>query len=145
MNRTITITKRRGTVLDLDGVHRWLDSVLGTMPNGVRVLSLGKQERRRSSDQNRLMWMWFNCIEEETGTDKQDIHDYYCKKFLSHTVTINGKSELVATGTSGLNTETMTYFLNRVQADAASELGIRLPSPEDEAWAEFEEYYNKRI
>ncbi len=144
MNRTMTITKRQGAVLDRSAVHRWLDNQLDLMPNGVRELVFRKQEKRRSNDQNRLLWLWLTCIANETGNDKQDLHDYYCRKFLSHTVTINGKPETVSTGTSGLNTETMAYFLDKVQADAASELGIRLPSPEDEAWAEFEEYYKNR-
>lgn len=144
MNRAIMITKRHGTVLDRSAAHRWLDGVLDTMPNGIRELVFRKLERRRSNDQNRLLWLWLTCIADETGNDRQDLHDYYCRKFLSHTVTINGKPEMVSTGTRGLNTETMTYFLNKVQADAASELGVRLPSPEDERWAEFEEYYKNR-
>lgn len=144
MTKSITITKRQGQVLNRADIHRWVDSVLDTMQNGVRLLSLKKPETRRSNDQNRLMWLWLTCIEEETGTDKQDVHDYYCKKFLCRNVEICGKTERVVTGTSGLNTETMTYFLNKVQADAASELGIRLPSPDDEAWSAFEEYYKSR-
>lgn len=145
MNRTITITKRRGAVLDRSAVHRWVDAVLDTMPNGMRELVFRKQERRRSNDQNRLMWLWFTCIENETGQDRNDVHDHYCRKYLSRHIDWRGEEEQVTIGTSGLNTETMTYFLNRVQTDAASELGIRLPSPEDEAWAEFEEYYKNRI
>lgn len=145
MNRTMTITKRQGAVLDRSAVHRWLDNQLDLMPNGVRELVFRKQEKRRSNDQNRLLWLWLTCIANETGNDKQDLHDYYCRKFLCRNVEIGGKTELVVTGTSGLNTETMAYFLDKVQADAASELGIRLPSPEDEAWAEFEEYYKSRI
>lgn len=144
MTKSITITKRQGQVLNRSDIHRWVDSALDTMSNGVRLLSLKKPETRRSNDQNRLMWLWLTCIEEETGTDKQDVHDYYCKKFLCRSVEIGGKTELVVTGTSGLNTETMTYFLNKVQADAESELGIRLPSPDDERWAAFEEYYKNR-
>lgn len=144
MTKSIIITKRQGQVLNRSDIHRWVDSMLDTMPNGVRLLSLRKQERSRSLSQLRLMWLWLTCIEEETGTDKQDVHDYYCKKFLCRNVEIGGKTELVVTGTSGLNTETMTYFLNKVQADAASELGIRLPSPDDEAWEAFEEYYKSR-
>jgi hypothetical protein len=34
----------------------------------------------------------------------------------------------------------MTVFLNQIQADAASEFGIALPSPEDRYW---EEFYNE--
>lgn len=145
MNRTMTITKRKGTVLDRSAVHRWVDAVLDTMPNGVRILSFRKQERRRSNDQNRLMWLWLTCIADETGNNKQDLHDYYCKKFLMRNIEFNGRPEQVMMTTSQLDKETFTYFLNKVQADAASELGIRLPSPEDEAYREFEEYYKSRI
>jgi hypothetical protein len=34
----------------------------------------------------------------------------------------------------------MTVFLNKVQADAAVEFGITLPSPEDKYW---EDFYNE--
>ena len=144
MNKVWTIIKRQGTVLDRAAVHGWLDRVLDTMPNGIRELVFRRPETRRSSLQNRLMWLWLTCIADETGNDKQDVHDYYCMKFLTRTVAINGREERAVTGTSGLTTEAMTDFLNRVQADAASELGIRLPSPDDEAWAAFEEYYKSR-
>ena len=39
----------------------------------------------------------------------------------------------------------MTDFLNKVQADAAAELGITLPLPEDRYYSEFiNEYQNRR-
>ena len=70
--------------------------------------------------QNALMWMWFQCMEAETGTLKQDIHDYYCQKFLARRAVIGGVEKWVTGGTSKLNTAQMTDFLNKVQADAAS-------------------------
>lgn len=39
----------------------------------------------------------------------------------------------------------MKQFLDMVQADAASELGIILPDPEDLNYAAFEEYYRNRL
>lgn len=144
MSKCMTITKRQGAVLERAAVHGWLDRVLDTMPNGVRELALRRKQERRSPMQNRLMWLWLTCIADETGNDKQTVHDYYCTKYLVRETEFNGKPARVVIGTSGLDTETMTYFLNKVQADAASELGIRLPSPEDEAWEEFEEYYKNR-
>lgn len=145
MNREYTITKRQGAVLDSAAVHRWLDDVLSTMPNGVRTLSLRRPNERRSNVQNRLMWLWLTCIADETGQDRQTVHDYYCTRFLVRNTEFNGRPVQVVIGTSGLDRETMTWFLNQVQADAASELGIRLPSPDDEAWAAFDEYYRGRL
>jgi hypothetical protein len=35
----------------------------------------------------------------------------------------------------------MTTFLNQLQADAASELGITLPTPQDRFWESFYQDY----
>lgn len=117
------------------GAIKWLGQPLellfNLLSNGEYTLEIKKKTRKRTFDQNALMWMWFTCIEDGTGTDKQDVHDYYCKKFLCRTIYINEKKEIVIRGTSKLNTAEMTIFLNKVQADAATEFGIRLPSPDD--------------
>lgn len=127
------------------GVIRWLDQPIGLMfdlvSNGEYTLEIKKKVKKRTVDQNALMWMWFTCIEEDTGTLKQDVHDYYCKKFLRRIVVINGKEEVVVRSTSKLNTAEMTAFLNKVQADAASEFGIRLPSPDDQFFNAFTNRY----
>ena len=91
------------------------------------------------------MWMWFACIENETGTDKQDVHDYYCKLFLRREVSVNGKREIVVSGTRNLLTNQMANFLTKIQADAASEFGITLPTPSDLAFEEFQNYYKRFI
>ena len=90
------------------------------------------------------MWLWFTCIEQETGTDKQDIHDYYCNMFLLRTAYFKGKEKVIAGSTSKLNTLQMTDFLNKVKADAASEFGIYLPLPEDRYYQEFVNEYKNR-
>lgn len=48
-------------------------------------------------------------------------------------------------GTSGLDRETMAMFLNKVQADASSEFGIRLPNPDDRDFDNFREYYKNYL
>lgn len=90
------------------------------------------------------MWMWFTCMEDETGQSKEDIHDYYCKKFLWRDIEINGKIERVNSGTKDLNTMEFRNFLNFVRADAATEFGISLPSPEDRFYQEFVDQYRHR-
>jgi hypothetical protein len=51
------------------------------------------------------------------------------------------KEVSVTSGTSSLDTRQFTEFLNNIQSDAAAEFGIRLPTPEDMYWDEFQNEY----
>lgn len=83
-------------------------------------------------------------MEEATGTPKEDIHDYYKAKFLSREVVVGNKWYRVAGSTTDLNTLQMTNFLNKVQADAATEFGINLPLPADRHYQSFVDEYRNR-
>lgn len=139
--------KSGGEVADMQAIHAWLDKSVKWLTNGRHVIEIKRSVRKRSLAQNRLMWLWFACIEQETGQYAADIHDYYCLKYLPHDITdlATGETVRVAGHTSILTTEAFTDFLNKVQADAATELGITLPSPEDEAWQEFENEYRHYV
>ena len=135
--KKITLTKAGGSVTyDHDPGY-----VIATLRNGTYIITIKRLCEKRSVAQNDLMWAWLTCIESETGTPKEDIYLYYCKKFLRRTVTLGGKSEAVYETSSMLNTEEMTAFLNSIQADAAAELGISLPSPEERYFTQFWEEY----
>ena len=114
--------------------------VFSTLANGTYHITIKRSSEKRSIPQNDLMWMWLTCIERETGTPKDDIYIYYCKKFLMKTIQVGERLERIYNTSSKLNTEQMTEFLNRIQADAAQELGITLPLPEDRF---FEQFYNQ--
>lgn len=116
-----------------------LDTIMSLLPNGDYILTVKKRSEKRSLNQNSLMWLWFACIEDSTGTDKQTIHDIYCTKFLCRLVPHNGDYIKAVKGTSKLTKDEMQKFMNEVQADAATELGITLPTPDDLI---FEEFYN---
>ena len=137
MEKIINITKEHGEVR----MSGELSDLLATLRNGEYVLTIKRKAVKRSLSQNALMWMWYACIEDETGQDRNDIHAHYCYKFLSRPIEWNGSCEIVAGGTSSLTTEQMTDFLNKVQADAATEFGITLPQPEDRAFDVFFERY----
>ena len=115
--------------------------LFSTLQNGTYTITVKKVTEKRSIPQNDLMWMWLACIERETGTPKDEVYMYYCKKFLMRTVTIGQKMERIYMTTSKLNTEQMTTFLNQLQADAETELGIRLPTPQDRFWEAFYQEY----
>lgn len=142
--KTIDFVKHKGEISDVGALHGWLDRNIKWLMNGSYTLVLKrKSSPKRSLAQNRLMWMWFTCIEVETGQPREDIHDYYTLKFLPKDITDLATGTMVRVGghTSTLTTEAFTDFLNKVQADAATELGITLPTPEDLVWEEFEEQY----
>lgn len=116
-------------------------SVISLLSNGEYTVTIDKKKKARSFDQNSLMWLWFTCIEDETGTPKQDVHDYYCRAYLMRQVSINGRTEYVFGGTSKLSKEKMTIFLDKVRADAELEWGIHLPLPEDKYFEQFYQTY----
>lgn len=133
MERVINISKIDG-VVHMDG-H--VDDLLSTLRNGEYVLTIKRKAVKRSLSQNALMWLWFSCIEDETEQPKKDIYDHYCKKFLTRPIEWDGRLEFVTGGTSELTTKEFSRFLDEIQADAATELGITLPQPEDRAFEAF--------
>ena len=113
----------------------WMD----TVRPGNYTIEMKKIGDKRSISQNKLMWLWFSAIADEwseaTGRaiTRDDVHDAYCQMFLPKD-TPKGR---VGGSTSGLSTEEMSEFLEKVHADAADD-GITLLNPEDkmfEQWA----------
>ena len=120
-----------------------LDTDLGylfsTLRNGTYILTVKKAAEKRTIAQNDLMWMWCSCIENETGTPKMDVYQHYCRKFLSKPDPMG--AGYINNTTSNLNTKQMQEFLTKLQADAAQELGITLPVPEDKYFEAFYQQY----
>ena len=141
MSRTIKFIKKDGEIQHKEHLLNNLENSLKTIPNGEYTINISKVVKQRTYPQNKLFWLWATCIEKETGTERIDVHDYYCELFLRRHATVNGKNVIITGGTSKLNTGQFADFLDKVQADAASEFGIRLPNRDDYRWKEFEEYY----
>lgn len=116
-------------------------SVFSLLKNGRYTVTISPEKKPRSLDQNALMWMWFTCISNETGTPVQIVHDYYCSKYLRRIIKWNGTDRTVVEGTSKLTKDRMKTFLDNVQSDAITEFGIRLPLPEDKYYEEFCQMY----
>lgn len=134
--KQVTVTKKDGQVsIDTD-----LGYLFSTLRNGVYTLTIKRASEKRTVAQNDLMWMWFACIENETGTAKDDVYNHYCKKFLSKPDPMG--EGFINDTSSKLNTKQMTDFMTKIQADAASELGIMLPIPDDRYFEAFYQQYN---
>jgi hypothetical protein len=136
---TTTLVKKEGKV----SMEHSLDYLCSKLANGTYSLTIQRKKEPRTVSQNALMWMWFECISQETGTPKQDVHDYYCTLFLAKPISIGNKQVMVKGSSSSLTTAQMTKFLNLIQADAEAELGINLPLPSDRFYSEFIKEYRQ--
>lgn len=137
------IDKRSSSVSVAD-LHGLLDMWLGGLSAGMWTLKLEKKPVQRSISQNALMWIWFEAVAQEwteaTGRSytKENVHDYFCALFLPVT-TPDGVN--MPGSTSGLSTDKMAEFLNKVHAHAATEWGIQLLSQEDRMFNEWRSQY----
>lgn len=138
MKRIVVYNRDNGTTNSpevLETIQLWLD----TVRKGQYTIEMKKVVEKRSISQNRLMWLWFSAIadawSDATGRvfTRDEVHDAYCLMFLP----IDTPKGRVGGSTSGLSTEDMSEFLEKVHADAADD-GITLLNPEDkmlELWA----------
>lgn len=126
-------------------MEKSFDFLCSLLRNGDYTVEIKRKTKPRTIPQNSLMWMWYTCMAESTGQDKEDFHDYYRAKFLKRHVMVKGCPYTVIGSTTKLTTEQMTDFLERVKADAASEFGITLPLPEDQNFQSFVSEYRSKI
>ena len=147
MSKTIKFIKNSGEIKYKEYVLNNLENAFKMIPNGEHIITISKLVKKRTIDQNRLMWLWLTCLgrDSETGSNKDEFYEYYCYKFLKERKIVNGTEITVIKGSSKLNTIQFNDFLDNIQADAAIEYGIQLPNPEDLRWKEFEEYYKHFI
>jgi len=122
--KPINFIKKNGEVTDFKAS---LNSLISTLKNGEYSLLIKKKTKQRTISQNKLLWLWLNCIAQELGYTAQDMHDYFCTKYLSKEV----YGAIIVVGTKDLTTLQFKQFLDNIKIFAATELGITLPDPED--------------
>ena len=95
--------------------------------------------KKRTLPQNNLLWKWYEIIGNETGNDKQDLHDFFRERFLPwEEIDVLGKKKKVLTNTSDpkFTTDKMSAYMTNIERFAATELGMMLPHPEDDHYSE---------
>jgi hypothetical protein len=109
-----------------------ISSLIAETEDGDYEVVLRKKSSKRSENQNRLYRVWVRLIAQETGNTEPDIHDYLRYMFLRESVTISGESVVKIPSTTELTVEQMSSYMRYVEVFAAQELGITLPTNEDE-------------
>lgn len=130
------VEKRGGIAPQRAAAHAQLDAWIDDSLNGKFVVQFSRLQEKRSISQNDLSWVWYQLIADAWGEatgmvfTAQQVHDVYCQMFLP----IHTPKGVIGGETKKLSVEQFTEFLNRVQADAASEYGITLKSYNDEGF-----------
>lgn len=104
-----------------------------------------EKKSNRTISQNSLYWLWLTCIEHETGTGRDELHEFFKQKFLlPDEINVFGITILRWT-TTDKNTLQFKNYLDKIQIFANAELSIMLPNPEDQHWDEFYYYYIDKL
>ena len=112
----------------------------------VYTVDITERRIRRTISQNALYWLWLTCISFETGNDKDDLHDYFKKKYLEPKDSILfGKETFLRWSTKDLTSNMFKYYLDKIQEFASAELAITLPDPSDRRWEEFYDFYKDKL
>lgn len=111
---------------------------------GAKV-ELREVKQKRTLPQNAIFHLWIGVIADAIGEyDRESVKRDVKQLFLGTSEAYNrftGELIQVEAKTSKLTTEQMGDLLSRVQHWAREELGIYLPSPDDEGFAEMQERY----
>ncbi len=108
------------------------------------VIEWKRFKKVRTNDQNALYWMWLTCLEQETGQEKNSLHDYFREKYLQVTYEQVFDSERkILQSTTKLDTVAMRNYLDKIQVFVATELAVTLPDPEDRYFEEFLSQYER--
>ena len=119
---------------------KYIDSIFAQDKRVTIVIT----KEKRTLDQNRLYWLWLTCIAENTGNDKDNLHEFFILKYLQpELIQVFEKLIYKRLSTTLLDTRRFTEYLNKIQLFANTELSIELPNPEDLKFAEFKDYYEK--
>ena len=117
---------------------KYIDSIFAQDKRVTIVIT----KEQRTLDQNRLYWLWLTCISQNTGNDKDSLHEYFILRYLQpELIQVFEKIIYKRLSTTLLDTRRFTEYLNKIQIFANTELAIELPNPEDKKFAEFYKYY----
>ena len=111
----------------------------------VYTVDITERRIKRTISQNGLYWLWLTCISHETGNDKDDLHDYFKKKYLEPEDSKLFGETFLRWSTRDLTSNMFKFYLDKIHGFASTELAITLPDPEDKRWEEFYDYYKDKL
>ena len=85
--------------------------------NGKKVwLSVVEQKHKRSLKQNSYYWAYLKIIEDESGHDSKDLHEYFKKLFLPcHPVDFFGLEVELCDSSTKLDVNEFTDYIKKIE------------------------------
>ena len=109
-------------------------------------IDVSKKKHTRSIPQNKLYWLYLQCLEQETGTEKDWYHEYFNIKYLTAKFgSVRGEQIKIYPSTTQLTTAEFNQYLDKIVTWSATELNITLPDPHDKNYEHFIEYYSNYL
>ena len=94
-------------------------------------IRIKERSNKRSKEQNSLYWQWINILRQETGFQKNEMHELIKYKFLQrNVVNDDGVEEVILKSTTTLTVKEFNQLMNEVLFWSNDTLGIKLPSNE---------------
>lgn len=98
-------------------------------------IEIKRYQKNRSLQANALYWKWLSIIHNETGQDKDDVHEVMMRKFLEPRIVHRSPGAesgpaFEVYSTRRLTTAQFSEYLDKIHAWASS-FGIHLPLPEE--------------
>ncbi|MCP4336261.1 MAG: hypothetical protein GY679_00200 [Mycoplasma sp.] len=102
------------------------------------TIELKELKCKRSISANALYWLWLTCIENETGSDKYDLHEYFKLKYLgTEGVEIFGEIITKIKTTSTKDSAEFSMYMNHIKDFCLVNLRIDLPYPDHKYFKDF--------
>jgi len=101
---------------------------------GKRVLiTVDKVKSKRSTQQNRLWWLYMTILSDHTGYTKQEIHEICKFKFLKREKVIEETGEIMEylESTAALNKSEFSDLVSDMTRWASETFSVVLPQPND--------------
>tara|TARA_R100000329_G_C7597669_1_gene211967 strand:- start:365 stop:769 length:405 start_codon:yes stop_codon:yes gene_type:complete len=96
------------------------------------VITVGEQRRRRSLNLNSYYWaVVVKLLSEETGYDKDEMHEVLKSMFLRTRYQIKGVWVDGTKSTTKLSNKEMGEFIEEVKRFASTTLGVYVPDPNE--------------
>ena len=124
--------------------HRklYLSDVEKNLKDNKEVEMFSKGEKRRNKA-NKLYWAWMHCLQDETGQEKNDFHDYFKAMYLGTAEKeVFGIVVTKEVSTANLRVKPFWEYMQKVQITAAVEFSCVLPLPEHKGYDEFIRKYH---
>jgi hypothetical protein len=110
------------------------------------VLNFELKKKIRSIPQNKKYWLVLTAIEQETGNDKNDLHEFFKDKYLKKQLIECFNTQILKIPTTTkLNTSEFSQYLEKITIFAATELNFTIPEESDDSFSQFVEYYSQYL